>query len=71
VRTSLTIFAILTVILIVLTIINACVCMANFGKGLKPFVLRRKIASEEEKAEGMTELPDLKHGPIPSRMTID
>jgi len=71
VRTSLTIFAVLTVILIVLTIVNACVCMANFDKGLKPFVLKRKIAGEDEKIDRMTELPDLKHGPGPSRMTID
>jgi hypothetical protein len=73
-RTSLTIFAILTVLLIVMTIINACVCMSNYGEGLKPFVLRRKIQSEDEKIEEFNELVDLKHGgsgPVPSRMTID
>jgi hypothetical protein len=73
VRISLTIFGILTLILIILTIGNASVCMANFGKGLKPFVLRSKIGvGEEEKSDfRMSELPDLKHGQIPSRMTID
>lgn len=73
VRTSLTIFGVLTLILIILTIINASVCMANFGKGLKPFILKRKIgAEEEEKADfRMNDLPDLKDGQIPSRMTID
>lgn len=72
-RTSLTIFGILTLILIVLTIINASLCMANFGKGLKPFVSRRKIGTEEEEKSDfqMHDLPDLKHGQIPSRMTID
>lgn len=72
-RKNLTSFSVLTIILIVLTIINACVCMANFGKGLKPHVLKRQIGGEEEKAEHMTELPDLKHGhqPVSSRMTID
>src|ERR1700722_20383535 len=43
VRISLTIFGVLTIILIALTIINASLCMANFGKGLKPFVLKGKI----------------------------
>lgn len=71
VRKSLTSFATLTIILVVLTIINACVCMANFDKGLKPHVLKRKIGSEEEKIDNMTELPNLKHGPVSSRMTID
>jgi hypothetical protein len=73
VRTSLTIFGVLTLILIVLTIVNASVCMANFSKGLKPFILKRQVgAEEEEKADfRMNELPELKHGQIPSRMTID
>jgi hypothetical protein len=73
VRTSLTIFGVLTLILIVLTIVNASMCMANFGKGLKPFVSKRKVgAEEEEKSEfRMNDLPDAKHGQLPSRMTID
>jgi hypothetical protein len=72
VRKNLTSFAVLTIILIVLTIINACACMANFNKGLKPHISKRKIGSEEEKIDNMTELPDLKHGaPVSSRMTID
>lgn len=72
VRKNLTSFAVITIILIVLTIVNACACMANFDKGLKPHVTKRKIGSEEEKAEHMTELPDLKHGPGAGvRMTID
>jgi len=74
-KASLTIFAVLTVILIVLTIVNACVCMHNFDKGLKPFVTRRKIIGDDEKMDNFTELPDMKHGgpgaPLPSRMTID
>ncbi len=74
VRKSLTSFAVITIILIVLTIINASVCMANFDKGLKPHVMKRKIGAEEaEKMDNMTELPDLKngHAPVSSRMTID
>jgi hypothetical protein len=74
VQKSLTIFAVLTIVLIMLTIANACMCMSNFNKGLKPFVLKRKIGQDEEKPEGMTELPDLKTGvgaPAPNRMEID
>ena len=71
VRKTLTSFAVITIILIVLTIVNASVCTANFNKGLKPHILKRKIGGEEEKIDNMTELPDLKHGPVPSRMTID
>lgn len=72
VRKNLTSFAVITIILLVLTIVNACVCMANFDKGLKPHITNRKIGSVEEKAEHMTELPDLKNGPSgAARMTID
>jgi ABC-type siderophore export system fused ATPase/permease subunit len=71
-KKSLTAFGVITLILIVLTIINASICMANFGKGLKPFVVKHRIGKEEDKADmNMTELPDIKHGQIPSRMTID
>lgn len=73
VRKNLTSFAVITIILIVCTIVNASMCMANFDKGLKQHVMKRKIGGEEEKLEHMTELPDLKpgHAPVSSRMTID
>jgi len=71
VRKNLTSFAVITIVLIVLTIINASACMANFNKGLKPHVMKRKIGGDEEEKANMTELPDLKHGAVPSRMTID
>ncbi|KAL8639609.1 MAG: hypothetical protein Q9228_003378 [Teloschistes exilis] len=45
----LTTFAVITVILIILTIVNACMCTANFGRGLKPHIAGRKLESEEEK----------------------
>ncbi|MCJ1300741.1 hypothetical protein MMC08_003538 [Hypocenomyce scalaris] len=70
VRRSLTTFAVITVILIILTIINACMCTNNFNRGLKPYVQRRKLESEDEKGT-MNEMPNLAHGPVPSRMTID
>jgi hypothetical protein len=73
VRISLTEFGVFTLIFIVLTIINASICMANFDKGLKPFVLKGRIGEEEEEKTdlNMTELPDINQGQIPSRMTID
>lgn len=73
VRKSLTSFAVITIILIILTITNAIMCTMNFGKGLKPYIMKRKIGGEEaaEKENNMTELPDLKQGPVSSRMTID
>lgn len=76
VRKNLTSFACITIILIILTIINAIACMMNFNKGLKQHVMSRKISDEDTEKLGagtMTELPDLKpgHAPASSRMTID
>lgn len=68
-RRSLTSFAVITLLLITITIINAITCMANFNKGLKPHITKRKFPTEEEK-HGMTELSPAAH-PVPSRMTID
>ncbi|MCJ1265228.1 hypothetical protein MMC22_005103 [Lobaria immixta] len=71
VRKSMTAFAVITISLILITIINACFCTANFGKGLKPHIAARKLESEDEKAN-ITEMPSLSHGgPVPSRMTIE
>lgn len=71
VRKSMTAFAVITISLILITIVNACICTANFGKGLKPHIAARKLESEDEKAN-ITEMPSLSHGgPVPSRMTIE
>lgn len=70
VRKSLTTFAVITIVLIIITIINAIMCAMNFRKGLKPYVTSRKVESEDEKPN-MMEMPNLSHGPVPSRMTID
>ena len=79
-RKSLTTFAVITVMLIILTIINACVCTHNFNKGLKPHIARRKVDNRDnfgqnyqgnEQGNGQHEMPDYKHGPVPSRMLID
>lgn len=74
VRKNLTSFAVIALLLIILTIVNACVCAGNFNKGLMQHISKRKIVSEEEKDEHVMEMqPDLNHGAGagPSRMTID
>jgi hypothetical protein len=71
-RRSLTFFTVVTILLIIVTIINACVCMRNFNTGLKPHISTKRSLSGDEKDEGT----EMHHqfatgGPIPSRMTID
>jgi hypothetical protein len=75
-RKELTTFAVLTLILILLTIINACVCTHNFNRGLKPYVSSRKLEQHDEKnrhtyTAEMTSSSQGKAGPPPMRMTID
>jgi hypothetical protein len=47
-RRSLTIFAILTLLALVLTMVTAFMCMKNFNKGLKPHIQRRAVPSPDE-----------------------
>ncbi|KAF4466593.1 hypothetical protein FALBO_6553 [Fusarium albosuccineum] len=72
VRRSLTAFAVITILLILLTIANAIVCMRNFGNGLKPHLesLSRKRKVEEKPDINSINMQDVKPQ-IPSRMTID
>jgi len=44
-----TTFAMLPIILLIMTIVNACMCAYNFNKGLKPYLMPRKLESMEEK----------------------
>ncbi|KAI1378768.1 hypothetical protein F4677DRAFT_378606 [Hypoxylon crocopeplum] len=69
VRKSLTAFAVLTIILIILTIINALVCMFNFGKGLKQHL--NSPRTEIDKDQASYSMHDVKQPQLPSRMTID
>ena len=70
VRRSLTAFAVLTILLIILTIINAFICMNNFGAGLKPYLLRPKGPDPEKEDANSYQMNDQKPA-LPSRMTID
>ena len=53
-RKELTTFAVLTILLILATIINACMCAANYKKGLRPYVERRKVDDPEDKLVGVS-----------------
>ncbi|KAK6539292.1 hypothetical protein TWF694_009525 [Orbilia ellipsospora] len=70
-RRSLTIFAVITVILLIITIGVAIKCMMNFDKGLKQHVNRRKVADVEDKHQ----MADFNSGTNqinpPPRMEID
>ncbi|KAK4191883.1 hypothetical protein QBC35DRAFT_280327 [Podospora australis] len=70
VRRSLTAFAVLTIILIILTIINAFICMSNFGAGLKAHLLKPRTTDPEKDDANSYQMNDQKP-PLPSRMTID
>jgi len=70
-RKSLTFFAVITIILIILTIINACICTYNFNKGLKRHISSRKSAREDEKANATEMSGHMMETQVPGRMTID
>ncbi|KAL8387851.1 hypothetical protein RB595_009628 [Gaeumannomyces hyphopodioides] len=70
VERSLTAFAVLTIILIILTITNAFVCMNNFGAGLKNHLINSPRKDEEKPDAHSISLHDVKPQ-LPSRMTID
>ncbi|KAK3625953.1 hypothetical protein LTR22_023353 [Elasticomyces elasticus] len=75
-RRSLTLFAVLTLIALVVTMVVACVCMRNFNKGLKPHIQKRAVPSAEE-LKYSNYGPDqfsaqhMQLGDVPGRMTID
>jgi hypothetical protein len=78
-RKMLTAFAVITILLLVTTIVIACMCTRNFNKGLKPHVSKRKVVSEGDNGKNSyggysTEMPDYRYGgagQAGSRMTID
>ncbi|EFW98511.1 hypothetical protein CMQ_4363 [Grosmannia clavigera kw1407] len=72
VQKSLTAFAVLAIILIILTITNAFICMHNFGSGLKSHILRSDAPDEKVQYVNDTiGLNDIKPTALPTRMTID
>ena len=71
VRRSLTAFAVVTILLIILTIINAFICMSNFGAGLKNHLSSGQRRDEEKPDLNAYPMNDLNKTQLPSRMTID
>ncbi|KAL5378052.1 hypothetical protein DPSP01_009337 [Paraphaeosphaeria sporulosa] len=70
-RKSLTSFAVLTILLLIITIVTACICTHNFNKGLKPFVNEKSVGRGSEGKGYANEMPSLS-GPAPAqRMEID
>lgn len=69
VRRSLTAFAVITILLILLTIANAIVCLRNFGAGLKTHLVSSRKVAEKPDVNSIN-LQDVK-AQVPSRMTID
>jgi hypothetical protein len=67
---ELTIFALFTIFLIAGTIVNAIQCTMNFGHGLKPYLTSKRAVGGDEKLYN-TEMPNLPHTQVPTRMTID
>jgi hypothetical protein len=68
-RRSLTFFAVITLLLIVSTIVNAIICTINFHKGLKPHIWKPRKSNDEEKSTEMGPQPPGDDNP--SRMMID
>lgn len=72
-RKSLTSFAALTILLVLVTIVTACICTHNFNKGLKPHLNNKSLKSGDDatKTGYSNEMPSLS-GPNPTaRMEID
>lgn len=72
-RSSLTTFAVLTLLLLIVTISTAIACMINFGKGLKVHIQTRKMPNPDEVDNGKWVENGSPHplGQVPQRMTID
>ncbi|SCO90108.1 uncharacterized protein FRV6_14236 [Fusarium oxysporum] len=71
VRKSLTAFAIITILLILITIINAVICLRNFGAGLKPYLNSKRKIDEDEKLDLNSISRQGVEPQIRSRMMID
>jgi NADH:ubiquinone oxidoreductase subunit 6 (subunit J) len=78
-RKMLTTFAVITILLLAVTITVAIMCTHNFNKGLKPHIAKRKVPSERDQGKQggsyATEMPQYgfsnNPGQAGSRMTID
>lgn len=79
-RHSLTTFAVITLLLLIVTIVVSFMCMANFGKGLKPHIQGRKtigpvadgkVYGGDGYGNNSYAMPVHRSGTVSTRMTID
>lgn len=72
-RETLTTFAVITLILLIVTIITAFLCMKNFGKGLKRHVLKKRSGVDSDPKDGAyyDQGQGQQLGTLPGRMVID
>lgn len=77
-RKALTVFAVITISLLIASIITACFCTKNFNKGLKPHIQKRKVENPDDQMKpspygGGSDFQGPSHplGQIQNRMTID
>jgi len=72
-RRSLTTFAVITILLLVVTIVYAIICTIGFRQGLKPYIasdlMKRSASARMGKVNSHDQVPLA--GPVQSRMTID
>ncbi|KAH6657788.1 hypothetical protein BKA67DRAFT_532979 [Truncatella angustata] len=70
VKKSMTAFAVITILLIVITVVNCMVCMLNFGAGLKQHLYNKP--NDMDKDQVSYSMNDVKQSTqLPTRMTID
>ncbi|KAK3955737.1 hypothetical protein QBC32DRAFT_23014 [Pseudoneurospora amorphoporcata] len=70
VKRSLTAFAVMTIVLIIITIANAFLCMSNFNNGLKTHLVKPKGRDPEKDDMNSFQMTDQKPQLV-ARMTID
>jgi hypothetical protein len=68
-KKSLTAFAALTIVLLIFTIVIACMCTHNFNKGLKPHVNNTALTDDGKNYN--TEMPAISGPTAAQRMEID
>lgn len=74
-RRGLTLFAVITIVLLIVTICNAIWCTLNFGKGLKSHLQKRKVPDADQKLYYDSNAPynasNVPLSQVQKRMTID
>lgn len=70
-RRPLATFACVTLILLVVSIANACVCTSNFGRGLNSYVAQRRVGTSPDTPDTAIEFDTKDKLIIPHRLELD